>query len=129
MLLLTLLPIIQASFAWERNVTHTRLKKCGHLYTGFYRNGYCLTGPEDQGTHVACATVTQEFLNFTKSQGNDLITPRPEVQFPGLKAGDQWCLCALRWKEAKEAGVSPPLDLQATHRRMLDFLPMKELRK
>jgi uncharacterized protein (DUF2237 family) len=126
---LTSLSMSHASFASEKNVNGTRLKKCGNTdNTGFYRDGYCLTGPSDQGTHVACATVTQEFLEFTKSKGNDLISPRKEFQFPGLKAGDHWCLCALRWREAKKAGVAPPLDLEATHRKMLDFYPKKDLK-
>jgi uncharacterized protein (DUF2237 family) len=112
------------------NVLGTALQKCcDSPKTGFYRDGFCHTGAEDRGTHVACATLTQEFLAFTKSRGNDLITPKPEWNFPGLKPGDKWCLCALRWIEAKKAGVAPPLDLAATHQKMLEFTSLKELKK
>lgn len=112
-----------------KNVLGTELKKCcDNPKTGFYRNGFCQTGPSDHGTHVACATVTKEFLEFTKSRGNDLMTPRPEYQFPGLKPGDKWCLCALRWLEAKKAGVAPKLDLEATHEKMLEFATIEELK-
>ncbi len=110
------------------NVLGSPLKKCcDSPKTGFYRDGMCHTGPQDHGTHVACATVTKEFLEFTKSRGNDLITARPEWNFPGLKPGDKWCLCALRWLEAKKAGVAPKLDLEATHQKMLEFVPLKDL--
>jgi uncharacterized protein (DUF2237 family) len=112
-----------------KNVLGRALKKCcDSPKTGFYRDGLCLTGPEDHGTHVACATLTKEFLEFTKSKGNDLITPRPEWNFPGLKPGDKWCLCALRWLEAKRAGVAPVLDLESTHEKMLQYAPMKDLK-
>jgi len=97
--------------------------------TGFYRNGYCQTGENDIGIHVACAQVTDEFLKFSKSRGNDLITERPEFNFPGLKAGDKWCLCAARWMEAEEAGVAPLLNLDATHKKMLEFAPIELLEK
>lgn len=100
---------------------------CNDPVTGFYRNGFCQTGAEDLGTHVACAVVTDEFLEFSKSRGNDLITPMPDYRFPGLKAGDKWCLCAMRWKEAMDAGVAPPLDLSATHEKMLDYVSLAEL--
>lgn len=94
---------------------------CDDPVTGFYRNGYCQTGVQDRGIHVACARVTLEFLEYSKSCGNDLMTPRPEFSFPGLKPGDKWCLCAARWTEALEAGVAPPLVLEATHEAMLRF--------
>jgi uncharacterized protein (DUF2237 family) len=114
----------------QKNVISTPLKLCClQPITGFYRDGYCRTGPNDLGTHVVAATVTQEFLDFTKSRGNDLQTPRPEYNFPGLKAGDKWCLCALRWKEAQEAGVAPPIDLEATNVKALDFIPLNTLKK
>jgi uncharacterized protein (DUF2237 family) len=106
-----------------KNVLGTELKQCcNQPKTGFYRDGFCHTGPEDYGTHVACATVTKEFLDFTLSKGNDLITPRLEMNFPGLKPGDKWCLCASRWLEAKIAGVAPPLDLEATHEKMKEII-------
>ncbi len=111
-----------------KNVLGTELKLCCQKpLTGFYRNGFCHTGPSDTGTHVACATVTKEFLEFTRARGNDLITPLPQYNFPGLKPGDKWCLCALRWLEAKKAGVAPVLDLEATHDKMLDFVKLEDL--
>lgn len=113
-----------------RNVLGSTLKKCcDSPKTGFYRDGFCHTGPQDTGTHVACATVTKEFLDFTKSKGNDLITPRPEWNFPGLKPGDKWCLCALRWLEATKGGVAPKLDLEATNEKMLEFINLKDLKQ
>ncbi len=100
---------------------------CSDPKTGFFRDGYCNTNHMDQGTHVICALVTEEFLAFTKSRGNDLSTPRPEYQFPGLSPGDGWCLCVLRWKEAHEAGVAPPIKAQSTHERALEFVPLETL--
>ena len=97
--------------------------------TGFYRDGCCDTGPEDFGAHVVCAEMTAEFLEFTRAQGNDLSTPRPEAGFPGLRPGDRWCLCATRWKEALEAGVAPPVVLEATHVNALDFVSIDDLRR
>ncbi|MCH2038296.1 MAG: DUF2237 domain-containing protein, partial [Rickettsiales bacterium] len=91
------------------NILDEELQPCGmNPMTGFFRDGYCNTNKKDQGTHVACAVVTEEFLVFTQSKGNDLSSPRPEYRFPGFKAGDGWCLCALRWKKAYNAGVAPP---------------------
>ncbi len=135
--LLLILPILFCEHAMTKdmslppkNVLGTELKKCcDSPKTGFHRNGFCQTGPEDQGTHVACAIVTKEFLEFSKSRGNDLITPKPEWNFPGLKPGDKWCLCALRYLEAKQAGVAPKLDLEATHEKMLEFMNSKEIKK
>lgn len=102
---------------------------CTDPMTGFLRDGYCNTNQMDQGTHVVCAIITDEFLAFTKSRGNDLITPRPEYQFPGLKAGDGWCLCALRWKEAFAAGVAPPIKPASTHEKALEFINREDLEK
>jgi uncharacterized protein (DUF2237 family) len=114
----------------SKNVLGTPLQKCcDSPKTGFYRDGFCHTGPQDVGTHVACATVTKEFLEFTKSRGNDLMTARPEWNFPGLKPGDKWCLCALRWLEAKKAGVAPKIDLSATHEKMLEFASLEQLKE
>ena len=91
-----------------KNIFGTDLQHCCiEPMTGFFRDGYCNTNHMDQGTHVVCAVVTEEFLKFTKLRNNDLSTPRPEFQFPGLKKGDSWCLCALRWKEAYESGIDP----------------------
>ena len=112
----------------DKNVFGTGLKLCcNNPVTGFYRNGFCQTGAQDVGTHVACAQVTDEFLQFSKSRGNDLTRSIPQFDFPGLKDGDKWCLCASRWMEAYEAGVAPPLVLEATHERMLDFVPLETL--
>jgi hypothetical protein len=112
------------------NVLGKTLGKCGdHPKTGFFRDGYCQTGPEDSGTHVACAMVTREFLDFTLKKGNDLVTPHPEFGFPGLKVGDHWCLCALRWLEADRAGVAPPLDLKGTHSKMLNHVSISKLKR
>lgn len=101
---------------------------CTSPMTGFYRNGCCDTGPGDVGVHVVCSLVTEEFLSFSKAAGNDLSTPRPEYSFPGLVPGDRWCLCASRWKEAFDAGVAPPVVLEATHLHALEWTTMDELR-
>lgn len=97
--------------------------------TGFYRDGCCETGPDDLGTHTVCAVMTQEFLSFSYLKGNDLMTPRPEYRFPGLIAGDRWCLCASRWLEAYQAGVAPKLILEATHEKTLEYISLQELLK
>ena len=95
--------------------------------TGFYRDGCCKTDAADHGTHVVCARLTAEFLAYSLSRGNDLVTPRPEVRFAGLQPGDRWCLCALRWKEALLAGVAPPVHLEATHAKALELLTLEQL--
>lgn len=95
--------------------------------TGFHRNGCCDTGAEDVGVHVVCARVTAEFLAFSAARGNDLSTPVPAFGFPGLSPGDRWCLCAARWQEALEAGVAPPVVLEATHARALDWVDRADL--
>lgn len=100
---------------------------CRSPITGFYRTGRCDTGPGDFGLHVVCAQMTAEFLAFTASRGNDLATPIEEADFPGLKPGDRWCLCATRWKEAMEAGAAPPVVLAATHISALEFVSLEEL--
>lgn len=97
--------------------------------TGYYRNGCCETGEEDLGTHTVCAVVTEEFLLFSLNRGNDLITPRPEYRFPGLRPGDKWCLCASRWVEAYREGVAPRVVLEATHEKTLQYIPLEELLK
>ena len=110
------------------NVLGTALVPCSYdPLTGYFRDGCCHTDEHDQGSHVVCAKVTQEFLDFSLSRGNDLITPRPEFRFAGLQAGDRWCLCALRWKEAFDAGVAPPVILASTHARALDLLTLAQL--
>jgi uncharacterized protein (DUF2237 family) len=100
---------------------------CTNPTTGFYRDGYCHTGPEDMGVHVVCAQVTAEFLTFSRERGNDLSTPRPEFHFSGLKPGDRWCLCADRWQEALDAGQAPPVVLAATHVAALEFIDLEDL--
>jgi uncharacterized protein len=95
--------------------------------TGFFRDGHCHTCPEDHGSHTVCAEMTAEFLEFSRQAGNDLVTPRPEYQFPGLGPGDRWCLCAARWLEAHHAGVAPPVILNSTHRRALEIIPLEIL--
>ena len=113
----------------EKNVLGSDLQIAGtNPLTGYYRDGFCSTGESDRGVHVNAATITDEFLQFSKSMGNDLITPIPEYNFPGLKAGDCWCLCALRWKEAFDAGVAPPVILEATHEKALEFATIEALK-
>lgn len=112
-----------------QNVLGTPLQACStDPMTGFYRDGCCHTGPQDRGLHTVCAVMTDEFLRFTKAQGNDLSTPRPSMNFPGLDPGDRWCLCAARWQEAMEAGVAPPVDLAATHERALTVVDLDDLK-
>ena len=113
-----------------KNILGTELRSCcADPITGFFRDGYCRTNQKDHGTHVICVVVTDEFLEFTKSKGNDLSTPRLEYQFPGLKAGDGWCLCAMRWKEAHDAGVAPPLKPESTHEKTLELINKSSLEK
>lgn len=105
-----------------KNVLGTELQPCCHdPVTGFYRDGFCKTGEQDIGTHIVCAIMTDDFLEFTKAKGNDLSTSRPEWQFPGLKAGDKWCLCISRWIEAEKEGEAPQVVLEATHEKALEY--------
>ena len=97
--------------------------------TGWFRDGCCNTDERDRGSHLICAKVTAGFLNFQLERGNDLITPRPELRFAGLKPGDRWCVCASRWREAYEAGYAPPVVLACTHERALEFVPLEWLRE
>ncbi len=97
--------------------------------TGFYRNGCCDTGREDLGSHTVCAVMTDAFLEFSKSRGNDLSTPVPEYGFPGLQPGDRWCLCAPRWQEAFQAGKAPKVVLRATHQGALDYCALSDLKR
>lgn len=111
-----------------KNVFGEKLEHCcSDPLTGYYRDGFCNTGMNDRGSHVVCAIMTQEFLDFTKSRGNDLCTPVPAYRFPGLKAGDKWCLCALRWREAMAEGVAPPVVLASTHQKALQYVRLKDL--
>jgi len=112
-----------------KNVLGTDLQSCCKFpMTGFYRDGYCNTGPEDLGIHTVCIRVTNEFLEFSKATGNDLSTARPELDFPGLIEGDQWCLCAERFQEALEAGHPPKVNLEATHEATLKISKLEDLR-
>jgi len=112
------------------NVVGRKLETCcTSPMTGYYRDGKCNTGGGDFGAHTVCAQLTEEFLQFTKSKGNDLSTPVPEFNFPGLKPGDCWCLCASRWKEAMDAGVAPPVVLAATHALTLEYVSLDELKQ
>ncbi len=95
--------------------------------TGFVRNGCCETGPQDAGSHTVCVEVTTEFLAFSKSRGNDLSTPIPDFEFPGLRPGDRWCLCAARWREALDAGAAPRVVMRATHQRALEIIEFSDL--
>jgi uncharacterized protein len=114
--------------ATAKNVLGTELQTCSvSPRTGFYRDGCCNTGPADLGLHLVCAEMTAEFLSFSKERGNDLSTPNPMHDFPGLEPGDRWCLCVLRWKEALEAGVAPRVVLEATHISSLEFVDLESL--
>ena len=114
----------------QRNVLGERLAPCSERpLTGFYRDGCCNTGAEDVGLHVVCAQVTDEFLAFSRSRGNDLTAPVPAAGFPGLVAGDRWCLCAARWREALEAGVAPKVVLTATHEAALEVVGLEDLKR
>ena len=97
--------------------------------TGYYRDGYCQTGPGDVGLHTVCIEITSEFLNFSRLRGNDLSTPAPEFGFPGLVAGDKWCLCVTRWREALMAGVAPRVCLAACHISVLEFVDLEDLKQ
>lgn len=113
-----------------RNVLGSKLRACSlKPLTGFFRDGACKTAPDDIGVHAVCARVTPEFLAFSAEHGNDLATPVPEFGYEGLKAGDCWCLCAARWREALEAGCAPPVVLESTHERALDYVRIEDLQK
>ena len=112
------------------NVLGTPLIPCSYEpLTGYFRDGCCKTDETDTGSHLICARVTAEFLAFSSQRGNDLVTPRPEYRFKGLKPGDRWCLCATRWAEALTAGLAPPVILECTHASALKFVTMAQLAK
>ena len=114
--------------AFDRNVFGQPLLPCSfEPRTGFFRDGCCKTDQHDHGRHVVCALMTQEFLSFSKSRGNDLTTAMPQYDFPGLSPGDRWCLCALRWKEALDAQVAPKVFLESTHIKVLDYIAIESL--
>ena len=114
----------------QANVLGTALASCCFSpLTGFYRNGFCHTGSQDIGLHTVCAKMTREFLEFSVAKGNDLVTPLPEVGFPGLQPNDYWCVCALRWIEALDAGVAPPIKLEACHDSLLELVDLAILKQ
>lgn len=114
----------------ELNVLNKPLKICcTSPVTGYFRDGFCKTRNDDYGTHTVCAVVTKDFLSYSASKGNDLITPIPYYNFPGLKPGDKWCLCVSRWLEAEKAGVAPFLILEATHVKTLQYTSLEVLKK
>jgi uncharacterized protein (DUF2237 family) len=113
-----------------KNVLGGELKVCcTDPVTGFYRDGFCRTGIEDSGRHTVCIVATDEFLEYSKRAGNDLSTPRPEYAFPGLKAGDKWCLVAVRWRQALEDGMAPQVVLEATHEATLQVVDLNDLKE
>ncbi|MCA9191630.1 MAG: DUF2237 domain-containing protein [Planctomycetales bacterium] len=113
-----------------KNVLGTALESCStDPMTGFYRDGCCHTGPEDVGLHTVCVEVTEDFLVFSKSRGNDLSTPNLAYRFPGLNPGDRWCLCVERWQEAHAAGMAPLVNLLATHMSVLEFVDLEVLKE
>ena len=113
---------------FARNVLGGELAVCSlQPKTGYLRDGHCRTRPDDGGLHVVCAQVDDGFLTFSRDEGNDLLTPVPAYDFPGLKSGDRWCLCAPRWREALEQGMAPPVDLMATHESALDYATLEDL--
>ena len=114
----------------QLNIFNEPLEACSFdPVTGFFRSGCCETSEQDAGSHTVCAIMTEEFLKFSKSKGNDLSTPVPAFDFPGLNSGDRWCLCAARWLEAYEAGSAPSIIARATHRRALEIIPMEVMKE
>ena len=114
----------------DKNVFGEHLEICCTApMTGYFRDGLCRTITEDTGTHTVCAVMTNDFLRFSASRGNDLISPMPYFQFPGLKEGDKWCLCVSRWIEAEKEGKAPSLVLEATHEKTLEYAPLEMLIK
>ena len=111
-----------------KNILGTDLKCCGTKpMTGYFRDGFCRTTETDHGRHVVACIVNEKFLHFTRQMGNDLSSPNPMYSFPGLKPGDRWCVCALRWKEAFDAGCAPEVILEATHEKSLDYVALDDL--
>lgn len=124
-----ILPMSRADPDTQQNVLGSSLEPCSQmLSTGYQRDGHCTAVPGDRGSHHLCAEVTQDFLEFSRERGNDLITPRPDLDFPGLNPGDRWCLCVGRWLEAREAGVAPPVVLEATNETVLEDVDLETLK-
>ena len=114
----------------QKNILGTDLEVCGtDPVTGFFRDGCCNTGAGDVGTHTVCTIVDDQFLEFSKSKGNDLSTPRPEYGFKGLQNGDQWCLCAMRWEEARQAGCAPRVKITSTNIKTLEYVRLEHLKE
>ncbi len=114
----------------DKNVFGEELETCStNPMTGFFRDGCCRTDVQDLGMHVVCTEVTEEFLEYSKATGNDLSTPNPDFDFPGLKPGDRWCVCALRWKEAMDNGAAPPVVLTSTHESVLELISLEDLKR
>lgn len=112
------------------NVLGSELDRCScEPRTGFFRDGYCHACADDAGMHTICAIMTEEFLLFSRSRGNDLLTPLPQYQFPGLSVGDRWCLCLQRWQEAQQAGYAPPVVLESTHISVTEFIDLAILQQ
>ena len=127
-ILFMILSNAQHEIAQSMNVFGEKLELCcNNPKTGFYRDGFCNTGSSDYGTHVVCSVMTKEFLEFSKSKGNDLTTPNEAYNFPGLIPGDKWCLCVLRWKEAYDVGKAPKVYLEATHDKALKYVTIEDL--
>jgi uncharacterized protein len=122
--------MLEEERAPQRNVFGEPLATCSDSpRTGFFRDGCCNTAPQDFGSHTVCAVMTREFLKFSRRAGNDLSTPVPEFDFPGLKPGDRWCLCAARWQQAFEAGMAPKVALSATHESALEIVTLRDLKR
>jgi uncharacterized protein (DUF2237 family) len=114
----------------KENIFGDELEVCScQPMTGYFRDGYCQSVSSDAGAHIVCAVMTDDFLKFSLSKGNDLITPHPQWGFPRLKEGDSWCLCAMRWKEAFEAGHAPPIKPKSTSKKILEYVPLSDLEK
>lgn len=114
----------------QLNVFGEPLKECScDPMTGYFRDGLCNTEANDVGSHTLCAQMTQEFLDFSVAEGNDLVTPQPQYGFPGLKAGDRWCVCAMRWRHAQEANVAPKVVMESTNQAVLEVVPMDILKQ
>lgn len=121
-------PVAKVYSLRGKNVLGTELQPCCHSpKTGFFRDGFCRISEDDRGSHSVCAIMTEEFLEYSKTQGNDLSTPRMDLGFPGLKAGDKWCVCAERWQQAFTAGKAPPVVLEATEQRALETVTLAQL--
>lgn len=122
--------LLRAITIMAKNVLGTDLQPCSlDPLTGWFRDGCCRSGADDEGLHLVCVQVTEEFLRFSRQRGNDLSTPHPEWEFPGLQPGNRWCLCVARWREAEAAGMAPRVVLESTHMSVLEFATLEELKE